>query len=152
MEVGQRITPTRRFDHLSVRIGQVVMQGDHLLVLNGHETPLRKKVQGRCGQRRPARPTRSGSRDDDTRSCGTLSPRARHASVGRVSNVEMAIPITWSYGVLFPSMSTFETVGMGWTLPLSRALHVMLATGFRVTVRPDLPGDWQGAGGASPLR
>src|SRR4029450_7388980 len=29
----------------------------------------------------------------------------------------MAIPITWIYVVLFPSISTFETVGMGWTLP-----------------------------------
>ena len=42
------------------------------------------------------------------------------------------------YVVLFPSISTFETVGMGWTLPLSRALHVRLATGFRDTVRPML--------------
>jgi hypothetical protein len=81
MEVSQRITPTRRFDHLPGCIGQVVMHGDDLLVLNGHAMSLREKVPGCCGQGRPSRPTRSGSRDDDTRSGGTLLPRARRASV-----------------------------------------------------------------------
>jgi hypothetical protein len=66
MQVGQGLAPTRRFYYLPLRIGQVIMQGDNPIVLNGHDKSLGQKVkscfgfdrsvldsEGFCGSRKP---------------------------------------------------------------------------------------------------